>query len=213
MLRGDGGEVSAIIRRVYHSGMAIDALADQVIAPLMARVGHDWETARIEVWQEHRGTEIVAAALYDLKSELPAGAQRKRPVAIGGSPEGDPYLLASLLAQIVLLDAGWHAVNLGPNTPLATFTQAMWELRPRLVWLSVTFIEKAGDFLPAYRQFYQAAEKMEVPVAVGGQALIDPIRSSLPYTTYGDGLKHLAAFARTLYSRPKRPPRGRPSRR
>ena len=173
-------------------------------------MGHDWETARIEVWHEHRGTQLVAAALYDLKDELEARAERKRPVAIGGSPQGDPYLLATLLAQLVLLDAGWEAVNLGPNTPLASLTNAMRELRPRLVWLSVSYLEKSVDFLRAYREFYHSAEQMGVAVAVGGQALVEPIRSAMPYTTYGDGLQHLAAFARTLHPRPKPPRRGRP---
>ena len=109
-------------------------------------------------------------------------------VAVGGTPQGDPYLLATLLAQIVLLDAGWEAVNLGPNTPLASLTKAMRELRPRLVWLSVSYLEKSVEFLQAYREFYQAAEQMGVAVAVGGQALVEPIRSAMPYTTHGDGL-------------------------
>ena len=67
---------SALIRRAYHSGAAIESLADQVIAPVMGRVGHDWETDRIEVWQEHRGTQLCAAALYDLKDELEGRAER-----------------------------------------------------------------------------------------------------------------------------------------
>jgi excisionase family DNA binding protein len=211
--QGDATEASAILRRAYASGIAIDTLADQLIAPLMARIGHDWETERIEVWHEHRGTQIMAAALYELKGELVVRVQRKRPLAIGAAPEGDPYLLASLLAQLVLLDAGWDAVNLGPNTPLESLTEAVRELRPRLVWLSVSYLVKPADFLPAYREFYRFAEQADAAIAVGGQALSEPIRSAMPYTTYGDGLKHLAAFARTLNPRPKRPQRGRPPRR
>src|ERR1700677_1342478 len=38
VLQGNGVEVSALIRRAYHSGVAIEALADQVVAPLMGRV-------------------------------------------------------------------------------------------------------------------------------------------------------------------------------
>jgi methanogenic corrinoid protein MtbC1 len=173
-------------------------------------VGHDWEAGRIDVWQEHRGTQLCAAALYDLKDELEARAERKRPVAVGGAPEGDPYLLATLLAQIVLLDAGWATVNLGPNTPLESLTRAIRELRPRLVWLSVSYLKNTVEFLRSYREFYQAAERMGVAVAVGGQALAEPVRSAMPYTTHGDALNHLAAFARTLHPRPKRPSRGRP---
>jgi excisionase family DNA binding protein len=213
LLAGRGAEVSAVIRRAYDSGVAIETIADQLIAPVMAKVGHEWEDTRIDVWQEHRGTQLCGAALHDLKRELEARGERNRPVAIGGTPEGDPYELASLLAQLVLLDAGWEAVNLGPNTPLPNLLNAVRALRPRLVWLSVSHLANAADFIESYQEFYQAAEHAGVAVAIGGQALVDPIRSAIPYTTYGDGLRHLSAFARTLHPRPKRPRRGRPPKR
>jgi excisionase family DNA binding protein len=211
VLRGDGVEVGALIRRAYHSAVTIEALADQVIAPVMAQVGHCWETATIDVWEEHRATQLCAAALYDLKDELESRAERNRPIAIGGAPEGDPYLLATLLAQTVLIDAGWKAVNLGPNTPLASLTKAMRELRPRLLWLSVSHLEGSAAFVRSYRELYRAAEHFGVAVAIGGQAMVESIRSTIPYTTYGDGLTQLAAFARTLHPRPKPPRRGRPA--
>lgn len=188
----------------------MEDLADRLVAPVMARVGHDWQTDRIDVWQEHRGTLLCSAALYQLKREIEARTERDRPVAIGGAPEGDPYLLASLLAEMVLLDAGWEAVNLGPNTPLPSLARAIPELRPRLVWLSVSHLDDPATFAPAYRELYRTAERHGAAVAVGGPALTEPIRSTIPYTTHGDGLTHLAAFARTLHPRPRPPRRGRP---
>ena len=209
VLDGDGIEVSAQIHRAYHAGAAIESLSDQVIAPVMERVGHQWESGRVEVWHEHRATQLAAAALYELKDELEQRTARQRPVAIGGTPEGDPYQLATLLAQIVLVDAGWDAVNLGPNTPLASLTKAVRALRPRLVWLSVSYLENSVEFLRSFREFYQVAERFGAAVAVGGQALSAPIRSAMPYTTFGDGLNHLAAFAR--HSAPETwPPSPRP---
>lgn len=210
LLEGNGAEVSAIIHHTYRSGVAVEMLADRLIAPALAKVGHDWETARIDVWQEHRGTQFCAAALYDLKQALEGRAERNRPVAVGAAPEGDPYLLPTLLAQSVLLDAGWEAVNLGPNTPLPSLMKSLEVLRPRLLWLSVSYLESTAAFIQAYRQLYRVAERQGVAVAVGGRALGGAIRSAIPYTTHGDGLSHLAAFARTLHARPKPPRRGRP---
>ncbi len=210
LVGGNGPDARALVHRSYQSGVPIETLADLVIAPAMANVGHQWETARLDVWQEHRGTLLCAAALFDLKRELESRAERNRPVAIGAAPEGDHYVLPTLLTQLVLLDAGWEAINLGPNTPLASLTKAMQELRPRMVWLSVSHIRNDEEFLGAYRHLYHAAEKQGVAVAVGGQALVEGIRSTMIYTSFGDGLSHLAAFARTLHPRPKRPVRGRP---
>ena len=210
LVAGNGAAANSVVRRGYSAGLSIEALADHVVAPVMADVGHRWETGRLDVWHEHRATQLCAAALHDLRRELEARAERNRPVAVGAAPEGDPYSLPTLLAQMVLLDAGWEAVNLGPNTPLASLTRAVRELRPRMVWLSVTYTRNEEEFLGSYRDFYRAAEQQGVAVAVGGQALAAPVRSSMGYTTHGDGMSHLAAFARTLHPRPRRPRRGRP---
>jgi excisionase family DNA binding protein len=213
LLQGDGAQVTALIRRAYASGLPPETLADQLVRPVMGRIGLEWEAGRMDVWQEHRCTQQCAAALYDLKDNLETRAERNRPVVVGGTPEGDPYLLATLLAQLVLLDAGWEAVQLGPNTPLASLTRALGQLHPKLVWMSVSYLVDAAEFIQAFRQFCQAAERQGVAVAVGGQALVaEAVRSAIPYTTYGDSLGHLAAFARSLHPRPKRPRRGRPPR-
>ncbi len=210
LLCGRGTEVTALIRRAYLSGMALETLADGVVAPAMAQVGHEWQTGSLDVWQEHRATQLCTAALYELKDELETRAERNRPIAVGGAPEGDPYLLATLLAQLVLLDAGWEAVNLGPNTPLASLAKSVGELRPRLLWMSVSYLEDSADFLARYKELYRIAERQNVAVAVGGQALTEPLRSAIPYTTHGDGMSHLAAFVRTIHPRRKPPRRGRP---
>lgn len=209
---GETKAVGAVVRRAYASGVSVEALADGVIAPTLAEVGHEWEAGRLDVWQEHRGTQLCAAALYQLKDRLDLRAERNRPVAVGGAPEGDPYLLATLLAELVLLDSGWEAINLGPNTPLSSLARTLGELKPGLLWLSVSYLTDSADFVRAYTELYRLAERQGVAVAVGGQALVDPVRSAVPYTTHGDGLSHLAAFARTLHPRPRRPRRGRPPR-
>ena len=210
ILEGDAKATRGILQRAYQDGVAIEMLADQVVSPVMAEIGHEWETQEIDVWNEHRATQTCAQALYEMKSSLEVRAERNRPVALGAAPEGDPYLLSTLLAQMVLLDAGWHAINLGPNTPFASLLKAARELKPRLVWLSVSHLADANRFQEEYRAFFHALEPTGVAVAVGGNALVESIRTTLPYTMHGHGLSHLAAFARTLHTRPKRPRAGRP---
>jgi len=210
--RGDGVAVRSLIHGAYHSGVPMETLADFVIAPAMNQLGHEWEIGRIEVLQEHRGTQLCVSTLHELKAVLEAQADDDRPLAVGGSPELDYYVLANLLAQMVLLDSGWQAIDLGPHTPINSFRQAVSELRPRLLWISVSQLVDRDRFLAEYRELYQEAERASVAVAIGGRALIDSLRSAMPYTFYGDGLRHLAAFARSHYCPFRRPKRGRPLR-
>ncbi len=208
--QGDREAAQGLLQRAYDSGVSVEALADDVIAPAMERVGHGWAEGTLDVYQEHRGTQACLAALLGLRSLLGQPAGGDRPRAVGGGPEGDPYLLANALAEMVLREQGWEAVNVGPNTPLPSIRKALRELRPRLLWLSCGYLAEAESFLAQYGELYREAERAGVAVAVGGRGLTEPVRGRMRYTTFGDGLTHLAAFARTLRPPPFRPRRGRP---
>jgi excisionase family DNA binding protein len=208
--QGDTAAARGLVHGAYEGGVAVEILADDVIAPALRQVGHDWERGRVDVWHEHRGTQICAAVLYELKAGLERRGDGTPPVAVGGGPEGDPYLLATLLTQMVLLDAGWDAVNLGPHTPLASLRKVVAEFRPRLLWLSVSLLEDVDAFVEPYRELYREAGEAGTAVAVGGRALTAEVRARIPYTSFGDGLRHLAAFARSLQPPRRRPRRGRP---
>ncbi|MGL4421436.1 MAG: B12-binding domain-containing protein [Gemmataceae bacterium] len=202
--------IRGIIHGCYQSGMSVEVIADKIISPAMNHVGHEWEKGRLDVMQEHRITQACISAFYELRAFLRTNAEKGRPIAIGGAAEHDHYVLPSLLTKLTLLDCGWDAINLGPHTPAAAFKSAIEDLSPQLLWYSVAHIENEDKFLADYEDIYRCAELNQVAVAIGGRALSDRLRIKLPYTTFGDGLIHLASFARSLYRRPQRPRRGRP---
>lgn len=212
LLEGDASTVRSILHGAYQAGMAIETLADGVIAPAMQKIGADWASGKIDVMHEHRASQVCGSALFELKGILEARAAKSRPTAVGGALEGDFSVLPSLLAQMVLLDSGWEAINLGPSTPVRSFRRAVADLKPRLLWVSLSHLADEAEFRRQFRELYHEAEQKGVAVVVGGRALSDELRSAIPYTAYGDTLSHLAAFARTLHPRPRRPRRGRPPR-
>jgi excisionase family DNA binding protein len=206
----DQAAVRAIVHGAYRHGFAMDVLADRVIGPAMDMLGRDWEAGRVAVMQEHRATQAIVSALYELAGTSGVQPDRNRPLAVGGAPEGDPTLVPTLLAKLVLASAGWEAVNLGPHTPVAAFLTAIHELRPRLVWVCVTHLQDADRFLRTVQELRHEAEARGVAVAVGGRAVSQALRERMRCSTVGDGMSDLAAFARTLYQRPAVPKKGRP---
>ncbi len=206
----DDGRIRAVIRAAYGAGIAIEALADRVISPAMAFVGRQWQHDKLDVGTEHLVTSAVIAGLFELQGTIAANAAADRPVAVGGAPEGDHYILPSLLAKLTLIEAGWDAVNVGPNTPASSFEKLLDLRRPKLLWLSVSHVADAADFERDFSHLFREAHSRNVPVTLGGRALTQEMRSRLSYTTFGDGLAQLADFARTLCPPAKRPKRGRP---
>lgn len=213
LVKGESEQAQSLILQAWRSGTAISELADQLIAPALRLIGHAWESGRVDVFHEHRGTQICAAALYRLKSLLETQSGGDKPLAVGGAPEKDPYFLANLLAELVLLEAGWRVVNLGPDTPLASFRRAIVELHPRMLWISITHLAEPERFIADYGRFYEEARAANVAVALGGRGLAPEIRARLPYSTFGDGLTHLSEFARTLHPHPHPRRPGRPAQR
>ncbi len=206
----DSEAIRELIHAAYRGGMTIYAIADQLISPALKYVGQQWEKKKMDVHQEHRITQSCVGAIYELRAFLRTNADNVRPVAVGGAPEHDHYILPSLLSKLTLIENGWDAINLGPHTPMSAFHAALEELSPQLIWISVSHIAHPDKFLAEYTEFFRVADKKNVAVAIGGEGLGE-YRSKMPYTTFGDGLTHLASFARSFKHLPQPPRRGRPS--
>ena len=105
------------------------------------------------------------SALLRSRSRLLAPAEAGGP-AIGGGTEKDPYLLANVLVEMTLRENDWNVVNIGPNTPIASFRKALAELRRGYCGSRVSYLADAEAFLAEYRELYEDAERAGVAVAV-----------------------------------------------
>jgi excisionase family DNA binding protein len=200
LLLHDGTDVArTLILEQFRGGRALDDLLDRLVAPAMARVGTEWAEGKIEVYQEHLATLRLWRILVELRGLLPTPSDRA-PLAVGGAPEGDPYLLPTLMAELTLADMGWRTVNIGPNTPVASLFEAVMRHRPRLVWLSVTSMKPHASFFEGYPRLFESAQAKGASVVIGGQGLTATLQDRLVASGFGTRLAHLKAFARSRTS-------------
>jgi excisionase family DNA binding protein len=194
---GRAAESKTFIHSLYNSGWVAVALADDLIRPVMERIGHGWMVGSLDVYQEHEATQVVAAAVRDLIDRAGRG-ERTAPLALGATTEGDPYVLGGLLGELVLLELGWRVRNLGINLPLRSLAHATIQHRPRLIFISASYLKDEDQFVREYRSFQESAAAVGAAIIVGGQALEPELRSKLVFAGYGDRMAHLAEFARRL---------------
>ena len=200
LLLRDGTDVArTLILEQFRGGRALDDLLDRLVAPAMARVGTEWAEGKIEVYQEHLATLRLWRILVELRGLLPTPSDRA-PLALGGAPEGDPYFLPTLMAELTLADMGWRTVNIGPNTPVASLFEAVMRHRPRLVWLSVTSMKPHASFFEGYPRLFESAQAKGASVVIGGQGLTATLQDRLVASGFGTRLAHLKAFARSRTS-------------
>ena len=174
-------------------------LADDLIGPVMAQVGYEWEVGTLDIYQEHHATRVVEVILTDLigkvtASNLPPGT----PLALCATPDGDLYTLSNLLCELALREMGWEVVNLGPNLPLASMAKAVRTYRPALAWLSIHHLADPERFVQDYQGFHAAASAVGTAVCLGGAGLSSALRARLVAASFGERVSHLAEFARRL---------------
>ena len=198
MKLGHVGDASEMVHSAYLANRDAVALADELIRPLMERIGQLWMVGSWDVYQERQATLALTHSLTDLIRAMSRGEKQSRPMAMGASPEGDIYTLPCLLGELVLREVGWDVRNLGNNIPLRSIASAIRAYRPRLIFLSASAIPDRVQFLQDYAYFYEAATQVGAAIIVGGRAMDADLRSRLVYASFGDRMSHLAEFARQL---------------
>lgn len=166
LLDGDARAARGWVMARYLEGMPVAELCDGPIKTAMHAIGERWQHSPDGVFVEHRATDACIQALAHVRSTFdpPANA----PVALGGTPEDDPYLLASFMVATVIAAEGMRAVNLGPDTPVSAMQQAYDQVKPRLVWISAS-----APIAPARARAigrWLEALPARTQVAIGGRA-------------------------------------------
>ncbi len=192
---GNAQRAKALIKAIYSSGCGAKALADELIRPVMERIGHGWMVGSLDVFQEHEASQHVASSVRELIDDILARGDRPGPLALGAAVEGDPYVISLLLGELLLIEQGWKVQNLGVNLPIPSLANATRIYRPSLIFLSVNFLKDEDGFVREYHSFYKVAAAGGTAVILGGQALTPALRSRLVYASFGDRMAHLEDFA------------------
>lgn len=194
--RGRVAEARGLLVSLYLTGGSVAALADGPIRETLRELGGLFHRDRRGILVEHQATEACIAAVRQIQSMIEPGPGA--PAAVGGAPPGDVYVLPSLLAAVVLADAGFRAVNLGPQTPLDLLRQAAEEEHAVLVWLSIS---DTPDVAALHRDVRALAAGLEADgrrLVIGGREPELLPRVAGDHVYVGRTMAELGAYGRSL---------------
>lgn len=197
LVAGDELTAEQVVLDLFLNHYRLSQIGDAVVAASFEEVGHLWECGEIEVYRERRSCEICLRVLHQLRTlvpQVPADAPR----AIGGTPAGDTYAVASTMVELVLREQGWNATALGSSLPLPTIAAAIRENPPRLCWLSVSHLANEVEFLQELPALYQTALENQCALIVGGRMLTEPLRRKMQFSAHFDNLQQLETFLPTF---------------
>lgn len=193
LLDGDDIACRRMIDSLIDRGNSPSTAADLLITPAMHGFGHQWERGELSIYKERRAVGIAIELLGSLKRELPASPSGT--VAIGGSPEGDQYQLPTAMVELALSECGWNAKSLGCNLPMPEFAAAVQEYRPRVLWISISWLVDEHKFVRDFNAMVDLLPR-QTAVLIGGRAATDSLRPRLRYTGHCDSIRHLIDLAR-----------------
>ncbi len=173
---GDERAARDVVDRLAEGGVSPVELCDELLAPVLRRIGDQWAAGTATVADEHRASAICERVL----ARLPTRRTRVRGTAVVSTPAGEHHGLPALMAAIALRWDGWRVHHLASDIPASDLAAFLERERPDLLVLSVTVAGRAAT--SAARQ---AAEQHGVPVLSGrpGQRLSDLLAAALPLIT------------------------------
>lgn len=192
--------VLGLIQGWFLSGRDLSWIFDKPISDAMTRIGRLWLHQGDGVLLEHRATDLCIQAVTQLRLALPTESPDAL-VAVGASPADDPYLLASIMAATILQDAGMHAINLGPQTPLSVLQDAAETHHASMAWLSVSTETGAENASSGLDRLADAMQDGGIRLVVGGRAAGLLKSTRIPNLVFIDSMAELAAFAKGLHAR------------
>lgn len=113
------------------------ALIEEVVQPLMERIGRMWQEGALRVAAEHMATAVVRGFIGGLRPGRAANGAAPRVVAT--TPAGQMHELGALIASLAATSEGWNSTYLGPDLPAEEIAGAAAATGARAVLLSIVY--------------------------------------------------------------------------
>jgi excisionase family DNA binding protein len=169
MLRGDVEGSWQVIEAAMASGFEPSEVYLQLLAPTLHAIGASWRSGSVSIDREHLASTVAATLIGRLSPRF-VHPGRKKGVVIVAMPPGERHGLGVAMLADILADAGYEVLNLGPDTPISSFVDAL-RGAGSLSAIVVSVVD--AERRPAAARLLAAArrERPQVPRVVGGNAV------------------------------------------
>lgn len=162
----DAEGLDRVLRRAALS-LSAPAFLDSLLAPLMSRIGDEWEAGAITPAHEHLASAVSMRVAGWLLEGL--HTSEDAPTILISTPSGQAHELGALAAAVAAAAEGWRVRYLGASLPAGDLARAARDSRAAAVALSVVY--PAGDPETAAEiESLRTSLPGTVPLIVGGRA-------------------------------------------
>jgi len=144
---------------------------DQLLTPVMYRVGELWESGKIDVATEHVCSNLAENLVRIINDRYRRNSimNHKSRKILMCTPEGELHSLACLMLESIISRMGFAVFNAAPSVPYESLVYYIKDLDPYLILISITLKD---NFPTLLRVINRISESYPVPILVGGMGIV-----------------------------------------
>ena len=197
MLLSSPHELQGLVLSSLQEGVSVTQVLDGVLSQAMRQVGDNWANGSMDVFEEHMCSHNLYCVLSAIRSFIQG---RKKttdaaPLAIGGTAAFEGHSLASMMVELIFEDCGWKTRNMGALLPMQSLISAAGDLKPRIVWVSYTYVSNRERTIVDNQGLVAAMDSTQTLI-VGGQGLDCELLSEMSFDFHGATLADLHCYIR-----------------
>ena len=157
-----------VVLRTALLSLGATTFLDDVVPPLLQRIGTAWHAGEIGIAQEHAASAVVRAELGWLVNAL--DVSEGAPRAVVACLARERHELGAALATAAAVHAGWRVAYLGPDLPAADIAAAASRHDADVVGISIVVPDNAAATRDELQELRRALRRRTALLAGGGGA-------------------------------------------
>lgn len=162
----DANGLDAVLRSSL-SRLGVRGFVLQAVAPLLERIGSDWESGSVSPSYEHMATAELRRVLTDAVAD--AGGPVRGPTLVVATPQGTVHELGALMVAALAAAEGWAVVFLGADLPAQDIADVALACEAKAIALSIVHPPADPEIAAELQRLVDAIPR-GLAVIVGGRA-------------------------------------------
>jgi methanogenic corrinoid protein MtbC1 len=147
--------------------LGVSGLTQELIVPLIDRIGASWESGEISVAEERAASAVIKEVLFT--ASRPFAQTASAPNFLVTTPSGQLHELGAVLVACNARRYGWEVTYLGPSLPAAEIARAAIRNQSLAVGLSIIYPADDAELPGELIQLRQALPD-GLPILIGGRS-------------------------------------------
>jgi DNA-binding transcriptional MerR regulator/methylmalonyl-CoA mutase cobalamin-binding subunit len=143
-------------------------LIEELIIPLVYKVGDMWHEGEIRVANEHLASSVIRSFLFNLLESY--SINDSAPVMVSATPIGQEHELGALIAGVIAASSGWKVIYLGSSLPAEEIGAVVTHLNAKAAALSIIYPNDDPHLKHELRKLHKLLPA-GVSLIVGGRAV------------------------------------------